>query len=434
MNVRRWLGAGLVLAGAGIAAALDDPVRSGSPLAIAATLATAGWLLAMPRSGSPMVRASRSDIALVFAVSAAARLLLLLPDVPPSDDLYRYLWDGRTGAAGINPFVHPPDADALTSLRDDVVWPNVNHPEVSTIYPPTAQLYFRVLEATGGSPRAPRAGALLGDLVTVGLLVALLRRRGESPAWALAFGWCPLAMWESAAGGHVDALGVTLLAAALLALHRTGAPAAALGGVLVGLSALAKPVAPFVVPALLFARPGRERIVLLAGGAAAMLLWIPYLDAGERLFTGFLTYARHWHFNDAVYSHLVRLGGEPAALRTALAALSVALAFGIGFLGRRRPLAAGALAVAAALFLSPTVHPWYVVWVAMLLPFAGRWFKALAALVALVPMAYVAAWSERTGGGWSLPGWIPIVVWGVPLLLFAAAAASAGRDREAPDA
>ena len=58
--------------------------------------------------------------------------------VEPSDDAYRYLWEGRVQRAGLNPFVLPPNHAALRHLRDDD-WSNINHPDYPAIYGPVAE-------------------------------------------------------------------------------------------------------------------------------------------------------------------------------------------------------------------------------------------------------------------------------------------------------
>ena len=40
-----------------------------------------------------------------------------------SDDLYRYVWDGRVQAAGIDPYRYVPAAPQLERLRDPSLWP-----------------------------------------------------------------------------------------------------------------------------------------------------------------------------------------------------------------------------------------------------------------------------------------------------------------------
>ena len=45
--------------------------------------------------------------------------LTLLPSTPTlSDDIFRYIWDGRVQLAGINPYLYAPDDPALYHLRD----------------------------------------------------------------------------------------------------------------------------------------------------------------------------------------------------------------------------------------------------------------------------------------------------------------------------
>jgi len=134
-------------------ATLHDPVGAYPVLMLLVAVGGAGWLLGASRAD----RANPGALRFVLALALIARLLAVLPAVPLSDDLYRYLWDGRVANAGIDPFAYPPSAPELAALRDDRVWPNVNHPEVPTIYPPVAQLAFRVMDAVAPGPRTPRA-------------------------------------------------------------------------------------------------------------------------------------------------------------------------------------------------------------------------------------------------------------------------------------
>ena len=72
-----------------------------------------------------LTRASVTARAKLGAVVVGALVfrLALLPSVPSlSDDVWRYLWDGRVAAAGIDPFLHPPDAPQLEAwMREDGV-------------------------------------------------------------------------------------------------------------------------------------------------------------------------------------------------------------------------------------------------------------------------------------------------------------------------
>jgi hypothetical protein len=46
------------------------------------------------------------------------RLALLFVEPYLSSDIYRYIWDGRVQAAGINPYRYVPNAPELAQLRD----------------------------------------------------------------------------------------------------------------------------------------------------------------------------------------------------------------------------------------------------------------------------------------------------------------------------
>ncbi|MBA3767142.1 MAG: hypothetical protein H0W99_09175, partial [Acidobacteria bacterium] len=97
-------------------------------------------------------RPSRSTLVLVIIFAALFRLSILFAPPFLSDDVYRYVWDGRVQAAGINPYRYKPADEAVAPLRDQKIYPKINRRDYAhTIYPPGAQvIYFlstRVSEA-----------------------------------------------------------------------------------------------------------------------------------------------------------------------------------------------------------------------------------------------------------------------------------------------
>ena len=95
------------------------------------------WRLGARRGPRPMF---------VIVVVAVAARLVLLPALPTlSTDVYRYVWDARVAQAGISPYLYPPWAQELASLRDGEVFPRLNHPTWRTIYPPGAQAFFQAV-------------------------------------------------------------------------------------------------------------------------------------------------------------------------------------------------------------------------------------------------------------------------------------------------
>ncbi|MBI5185345.1 MAG: hypothetical protein HZA01_06415 [Nitrospinae bacterium] len=105
--------------------------------------AFAAYALSIPVWTGKLGRENPSRFPAVFctACALAFRLTLLFAEPSLSDDIYRYMWDGRVQSHGLNPYSHPPEAKELELLRDKY-YEGVNHKEVRTIYPPFAQVFF----------------------------------------------------------------------------------------------------------------------------------------------------------------------------------------------------------------------------------------------------------------------------------------------------
>ena len=74
-----------------------------------------------------------------LGLAFGARALLVGTPLDLSDDLYRYLWEGAVMTAGHNPFSEAP---VTISGLDDALRDRVNHPDISSIYPPVALFWF----------------------------------------------------------------------------------------------------------------------------------------------------------------------------------------------------------------------------------------------------------------------------------------------------
>ena len=220
---------------------------------------------------------------LIFGVGIMLRGYLLLFDPLLSTDIFRYLWDGRVQAAGINPYRYFPAHDALAHLRDATIFPKINRADYAvTIYPPVAEFFFLIVTRIGESVNVMRLALLGCEAVSVTLIMLFLRRMKRPTTRVVAYFWHPLPIWEIANNGHVDALAVALM---LLGLWVALTGRAMLGAILIALGALVKPyVAPAFAPVW---RPWDWKMPLVAITAIA-LCYLPYLSAGWGVF-GFLT-------------------------------------------------------------------------------------------------------------------------------------------------
>jgi hypothetical protein len=348
---------------------------------------------------------------LILGAGVLFRVTAFLAPPSLSDDVYRYLWDGRVQVAGMSPYAHAPDDPALSGLRT-ADWEGINHKNVSTIYPPLAQGAFFIGAWFYQSPAVQRALFCGFDLLTAFLLLFLLRRRGLPESRVLIYAWNPLVIVEFASSGHVDSLGIAALVAGFLALE---AGRTRWGGVAWGLGFLAKLGTGILLPWVFLSREGRRALgsFLLTIATGYGLYAMSPLGEWRKLLGSTTVYATSWSFNAGLFD-LISFLTPLSSLGLRVLCGSVVLGAAAWMAARRSapPFAQAGFLFAAALALSPVVHPWYALW---LLPFlcvypwkAGIVFTGLAALSYLV-------WPRHDGGlGWTLPAWVRIIEYGVP--------------------
>ena len=352
--------------------------------------------------------ATRTELAIVAVVAILARLALAVEPPVVSDDVYRFVWDGRVQVAGINPYRYAPADPALARLRDAGVWPRVNRPTVRTLYPPTNEVAFAA--AAGAGLRGERSIKVLWlalDAVAIGLLVALLVRAGLPAGRAVLYAWHPLALVELAWSAHPDGLVVVGVLFALLAWDR-GQRARL--GVAIAVAALAKLV-PILIVAALHRRLGRRG--LLAAALAMGALYAPYATAGTAALGSVDNYAAA-RYGSGPFAWLTAAGVGDGVAR---GLLLIALAAGAAALAARPPAdlrgaaRACALLLGAALLASHNVRPWYLLWCLPLLCLAP--LRGLLWASATAPLLYVTALQGR----WLDPLLASAIVWGPALAL-----------------
>lgn len=334
----------------------------------------------------------------------------MFPSAPAlSEDIYRYMWDGWVQRSGANPFQHAPAAPDLEALRTEW-WPLINHADVPTIYPPGAQLVFVALAWIAPAWWIYKFAWLAADLAVAWLVGRLSRGRGSVPL--LLYLWSPLLVVEVAWSGHFDPLGIAPMLGAVL-LVGTAAQPAWRAGALLGLGASIK-FAPLAAVPALWRRHGWVAAAIAV--AIPVVLYLPFLSAREALFGGLRTYADVWEFNAGLYNALQRLPGPDDLAKwvgaAVVGAVVVRAAAGRWSLGRSLFWAIG-----AGLLTSPTIHPWYILWV---LPFACLYLsRGWLLFSGTVFLAYAGRDAYLATGVWPEPAWLAWGIHGPPLALLA---------------
>jgi len=378
----------------------------------------AWWGLVVPavlllQRADRQVRVRRAGIVLVVAVAVVLQGAALTRGSQISDDLYRYGWDGRVQAAGIDPYRYAPTAPELFPLRDAWLWPDtatcerrkqerpctrINRPLAHTIYPPVAEAWFTAVHLLPG-PARDHHQQLYASLVSLGLLLLLSReliRRGRSPLLAAAYGWSPLAGLDIASDAHVDVLAAVLgLAAVLTAEHLQGRQARSrlpvAVGVLLGLATAVKVYPALLLPALARRSPVRT---LASFAAVVAVVYVPHvLTAGLDVLgylTGYLTEEQYAKGGRFLLLGLVGItGGAAKAVAVLLLGALAALVARSGM----RPAEAALAMLGGTLLVVDPVQPWYAVLLVALAVLTAR-LEWIAVCVAAYPL-YVAALLHR---------------------------------------
>jgi len=339
---------------------------------------------------------ARRVVPWILAGGALLQLLAVLWPPRTTDDFYRYAWDGRVQAHGIDPYRYAPTDPALAGLRDDWLFPGghtvLNHPAVRTIYPPVAQAYFLLVHAVapGGRARPLQVAAALLAVGTAALLVVALRRYGGDPRAVVLWAWCPTVVLEAGNDAHVDVLGAFFVVAGLVVLAGTPGGRRALStgralaaGALLGAAVGVKFLPGLVAPAL--ARH-RQRWWLATGATGLLAVaYLPHLLAvGPRVF-GFLPgYLGEERF-DGVDRYPLLGQVMPASWAPAAGALVIAAtALWVWWRADPGSPARGAVVMVGVTFLVLTPeYPWYAL-----------------LLVALAALADQARWLAVAAAGW----------------------------------
>jgi len=306
----------------------------------------------------------------IFLLTTVMQGILVFTRPTLSDDMYRYVWDGRVQAQGISPYRYPPNAPELTSLRDSNIYPNINRKNVVTVYPPAAETaYFLLWRILPDNVHWFQVAMATGGLLAAILLVGLLKDLGYSPARALIFLWSPLLIFETAHAAHVDGLVVPFLVGAWWARVREKD---VLTGFLLGVATAMK-----FYPALLFPflwrpqdRKGRW-MTLLTFAATIILFYTPYLFSSGKLVLGYLPNYFQEKFNVSPFVSILNhtLNDFKQSVPNPLALFSIGILFVMALWCVLHPAKDGENALRRCIMpigivtlFSQNLFSWYMVW------------------------------------------------------------------------
>jgi len=347
-------------------------------------------------------RTSRNELIAIFVFAILIQGVLIFTRPTLSDDMYRYVWDGRVQAQGISPYQYPPRAPELAYLRDAEIYPSINRKPAVTIYPPAAEAAYALLwRIWPDNVRWFQIASAAGGVLAGALLVGLLRDLGRPTSRTIIYLWSPLLAFETAHAAHLDGLVLPFLVGAWWARVREHD---GLVGILLGVATAMKLYPILLLPVLWRSRDrqGWWRTPL-AFGITVILFYLPYIWVSGSQVLGFLPkYFRETFNISPLVSHLDkylnRIGMDTPNNLLVLSLLILTIVY-VWMLIKPAPDPETALRrciwpIGVITLLSTNLFSWYMLW---LLPLTAIFLQLSDKRLGILPLPRMDAWT-----GWWL--------------------------------
>ena len=256
---------------------------------------------------------------------------------------------------GINPYLVAPD-DPITEPYRDSYWRLMNNKDVPTIYPPVSELFFRITMGIIYNLYFFKTALVVLDLGALVFLSFIVRKRSLPIASLLVYAWHPLVIVEIAGNGHQDILGIFLLVGCLFFWQQKKLWPSTI--MLTG-AFLSKLFPLFLFPLLLRHKTKWPYLMVFV---AAVLFYLPFYSPDDHLFTGLTVYSDIWRANDSIFFIIHSLTQNLFASKAVTGVIFLSI-YGLIYFKATDFMSAAFMALGSFLILSPTFHPWYILWV-----------------------------------------------------------------------
>ena len=323
-----------------------------------------------------------------------------------SDDLARYVWEGRILREGYNPFAIPPDAPELIPFRDEI-YPKINHKDMPAIYPPLTQAAFVLFSMITQSMEGFRLLLVLTELAAIAALYAWIRKLGLPRERVLIYALNPLVFISIAGHGHLDSLQVLLL---VLCLTAWGRGREGFGMVLLTLAGMVKFLALFALP--FFVKKRTVKVLPVCLGIVTVGYLPFFFLKGPFSFGSLFPFFGQFEYYSLTFLPLRWCFGTAGAYAiTAFVLLAVMSGL---WLTRTRPEVAVPPFLFLLILMNPTVHYWYLI---PILALGTVWYsRALIALTILILPYFDVMGKIVTEGVFESAWWRPVITY-LPFLI-----------------
>ena len=364
----------------------------------------------------------------VMGILLRCLLLFSVPNL--SDDVYRFIWDGRLTAIGINPFSHFPTEIMKMPVAPGItkeLFLQLNSPEYYTVYPPVLQTVFWCSaklfpENTFSAIVFLKCTIVLVEVGIYFTLVQILKRMSLSEHLSLLYMLNPLVIAELTGNVHFEGVIILLILLAFLYILKNKLQVSA---IFLG-CAIASKLVPLVFIPLFINEVGWKKglVYFSVSGFISLFLFALFFDfvTIQHLLKSVDLFFRHFEFNASIY-YFVRSVGTLLSGYNLIAwigpilsatAILLILYFSFGNLkSQYRPFLSRALfAITIWYLFSTTIHPWYICLPVALTVFTPYRFAIIWSFTAI--LSYAAYQSDPVQENMLLvsAGYISMIVYG----------------------
>lgn len=316
------------------------------------------------------------SLKVIFWTGIGLRLALMFSTPLLSDDYFRFIWDGKMSAMGINPFSLKP-VEIHQNLNEGnlpYLFQNLNSPNYYSIYPPLNQWCFYIaglFEDVFNSILILRSVILGFEIGTFWIIIQLFKRFNINTNKIVNYWLNPLVIIELTGNLHAEGILLFFLLTAYYFLTK-GKDFKA--GIFLALSFSAKLFSLMFLPLLLL-KNGKTRWFkfLFAITGVLIISFTPFFNSSTipHFLESFSLYFQNFEFNGSVF-RIVRWVGfqvvnydivQTAGPVLSLISLSTILWLSWRNYCKNRKILIGALLLIITTYLTftPIVHPWYVI-------------------------------------------------------------------------
>jgi hypothetical protein len=319
-----------------------------------------------------------SHFGLLLITGVLFRILLLFSLPNLSDDVYRFIWDGRLMANGINPYDHLPTELIQLSPVPGItsnLFQHLNSPSYYTIYPPVLQtIFWLTAKAFPNNIFAAivclKAIIMAAEIGTILLLPLVLKRIQFPRHFALFYVLNPLVISELTGNVHFDAVMIFFLMLAFLLLMGKNVY---LSAIFLGLSISSKLIPVLFIPLIIKKLGWKQGLIYSTiSGIVTIVLFAFFINKAtvSHFFESINLFLSHFEFNASLY-YLIRWLGTIITgyniiafagplLSVTGAVIIFILSFRGGEISEKQFFAKALFILTIYYVFATTVHPWYI--------------------------------------------------------------------------